>query len=195
MVQNTFFSVLETNIDFLQIAFFFFFFQTSDSRKKLIDEMAITIQKKTAESEESVDNLNKEIALFKANLQELDVEKKELLETVEKLESKETGLKDRIKELESSEAELEMVVDQTKTQTKREIENVKESLQDELRIQKDEHDFKMRDLNMQLEIGTHLLLFLILIWIELKYLYLISLILDTFQLMLKRMNLKNQLIN
>ena len=121
--------------------------------------MAITIQKKTAESEESVDNLNKEIALFKANLQELDVEKKELLETIEKLESKETGLKDRIKELESSEAELEMVVDQTKTQTKREIENVKESLQDELRIQKDEHDFKMRDLNMQLEIGryTHLL--------------------------------------
>ena len=119
--------------------------------------MAITIQKKTAESEESVDNLNKEIALFKANLQELDVEKKELLETVEKLESKETGLKDRIKELESSEAELEMVVDQTKTQTKREIENVKESLQDELRIQKDEHDFKMRDLNMQLEIGTYLL--------------------------------------
>ena len=154
MLQNTFFSVLETNIDFLQIAFFF---QTSDSRKKLIDEMAITIQKKTAESEESVDNLNKEIALFKANLQELDVEKKELLETVEKLESKETGLKDRIKELESSEAELEMVVDQTKTQTKREIENVKESLQDELRIQKDEHDFKMRDLNMQLEIGTYLL--------------------------------------
>ena len=119
--------------------------------------MAIAIQKKTAESEESVDNLNKEIALFKANLQELDVEKKELLETVEKLESKETGLKDRIKELESSEAELEMVVDQTKTQTKREIENVKESLQDELRIQKDEHDFKMRDLNMQLEIGTYLL--------------------------------------
>ena len=119
--------------------------------------MAITIQKKTAESEESFDNLNKEIALFKANLQELDVEKKELLETVEKLESKETGLKDRIKELESSEAELEMVVDQTKTQTKREIENVKESLQDELRIQKDEHDFKMRDLNMQLEIGTYLL--------------------------------------
>ena len=117
--------------------------------------MAITIQKKTAESEESVDNLNKEIALFKANLQELDVEKKELLETVEKLESKETGLKDRIKELESSEAELEMVVDQTKTQTKREIENVKESLQDELRIQKDEHDFKMRDLNMQLEIGKY----------------------------------------
>ena len=119
--------------------------------------MAITIQKKTAESEESVDNLNKEIALFKANLQELDVEKKELLENVEKLESKEAGLKERIKELESSEAELEMVVDQTKTQTKREIENVKESLQDELRIQKDEHDFKMRDLNMQLEIGTHLL--------------------------------------
>ena len=155
MVQNTFSSVLETNIDFLQIAFFFL--QTSDCRKKLIDEMAITIQKKTAESEESVDNLNKEIALFKANLQELDVEKKELLETVEKLESKETGLKDRIKELESSEAELEMVVDQTKTQTKREIENVKESLQDELRIQKDEHDFKMRDLNMQLEIGTYLL--------------------------------------
>ena len=117
--------------------------------------MGITIQKKTAESEESVDNLNKEIALFKANLQELDVEKKELLETVEKLESKEIGLKDRIKELESSEAELEMVVDQTKTQTKREIENVKESLQDELRIQKDEHDFKMRDLNMQLEIGKY----------------------------------------
>ena len=138
----------------------FFFLQTSDSRKKLIDEMAITIQKKTAESEESFDNLNKEIALFKANLQELDVEKKELLETVEKLESKETGLKDRIKELESSEAELEMVVDQTKTQTKREIENVKESLQDELRIQKDEHDFKMRDLNMQLEIGTYLLFLL-----------------------------------
>merc|ERR1719210_2720247 len=50
------------------------------SKSQLVEEIQDWVrrsnedaQKKSAESEESIDNLNKEIALFKANLQELDV--------------------------------------------------------------------------------------------------------------------------
>ena len=130
-----------------------FIFQTSDNRKKLLDEMAIHIQNKTAESDETIDKLNKELALLNANMQELNIEKNGLQDIIDKLESKELAYKEKIESLEASTAELEMVVAQNKSKSDQDVVNLKETFNDDLRILKDEHEINIRDLTMQLEIG------------------------------------------
>ena len=77
--------------------------------------MAIHIQNKTAESDETIDKLNKEHALLNANMQELDIEKNGLQDIIDRLESKELGYKEKIVSLEASTAELEKVVAQNKS--------------------------------------------------------------------------------
>ena len=115
--------------------------------------MAIHIQNKTAESDESIDKLNKELALLNANMQELDIEKNGLQDIIDRLESKELGYKEKIVSLEASTAELEMVVAQNKSKSDQDVVNLKETFNDDLRILKDEHEINIRDLTMQLEIG------------------------------------------
>ena len=118
--------------------------------------MAIHIQNKTAESDETIDKLNKELALLNANMQELDIEKNGLQDIIDRLESKELGYKEKIVSLEASTAELEKVVAQNKSKSDQDVVNLKETFNDDLRILKDEHEIDIRDLTMQLEIGKQI---------------------------------------
>ena len=113
----------------------------------------IHIQKKISDSDEIIDKLNKELALLKANMQEIKEEKEGLQETIEKLESKEVGLQEKIQSLEASEAELEISINQVNARKDKEIKDIKDTFEDDVRILKSEHEIVLRDLNMQLEIG------------------------------------------
>ena len=123
-----------------------------------MDEQAIHIQKKISDSDEIIDRLNKELALLKVNMQEIKEEKEGLQETIEKLESTEIGLQEKIQSLEASEAELEMSINEVNAKKEKEIKNIKDTFEDDVRILKSEHEIVLRDLNMQLEIGMYIIL-------------------------------------
>ena len=89
-------------------------------------------------------------------MQEIKEEKEGLQETIEKLESKEVGLQEKIQSLEASEAELEISINQVNAKKDKEIKNIKETFEDDIRIVKSEHEIVLRDLNMQLEIGMYI---------------------------------------
>ena len=82
-------------------------------------------------------------------------EKEGLQETIEKLESKEVGLQEKIQSLEASEAELEISINQVNAKKDKEIKDIKDTFEDDVRILKSEHEIVLRDLNMQLEIGMY----------------------------------------
>ena len=132
----------------------FSLFQTCESRKKLLDEMAIHIQKKTSETDEAVEKVNKELIMCQSNIQERDIEIQGLKEDIEKSKSKESGLISKLNDFESKEADFEMKLNQIQTKSDKEISEVKESAADELKIIKAENEIALRDLTMQLEIAN-----------------------------------------
>ena len=148
-----------TLIRFLKSVYFrfhktFYLFQTCESRKKLLDEMAIHIQKKTSETDEAVEKVKKELIMCQSTIQERDIEIQGLREDIEKCKSKENGLIRKINDFESKEADFEMELNQIQTKSDKEISEAKESAKDELKIIKAENEIALRDLTMQLEIAN-----------------------------------------
>ena len=116
--------------------------------------MAIHIQKKTSETDEAVEKVNKELIMCQSNIQERDIEIQGLKEDIEKSKSKESGLICKLNDFESKEADFEMELNQIQTKSDKEISEVKESAADELKIIKAENEIALRDLTMQLEIAN-----------------------------------------
>ena len=148
-----------TLIRFLKSVYFrfyktFYLFQTCESRKKLLDEMAIHIQKKTSETDEAVEKVKKELIMCQSTIQERDIEIQGLKEDIEKCKSKENGLIRKINDFESKEADFEMELNQIQTKSDKEISEAQESAKDELKIIKAENEIALRDLTMQLEIAN-----------------------------------------
>ena len=74
--------------------------------------MAIHIQKKTSETDEAVEKVNKELIMCQSNIQERDIEIQGLKEDIEKSKSKESGLISKLNDFESKEADFQMELNQ-----------------------------------------------------------------------------------
>ncbi len=123
--------------------------------------MAIHIQTKTNDFETAIDKLEKELALAKTSETEKNEEISEVKQEIEekqreteKLVGKIDSLSGIVKEMEAKNADLELALDQAQVSSEQKVAKAKEYAEEDLKILKSEHEIRIRDLTMQLEIAN-----------------------------------------
>lgn len=128
--------------------------KTSENRKSLLDEMAITLQTKSKEADTIIQNIEKELKEKTDDLQEKENEVEYLNQKVqslnEELSKTQSELKDAIEQ--GSKLKKELAAQQVESEKK--IREMAETHEEDWNVFKMESEIKIRDLTTQLEIAN-----------------------------------------
>lgn len=133
---------------------FLFLFQTSENRKGLLDEMAISMQVKADESAKVIADLRKELEEAKNEVADYLDKYETALSAAEEAKKSEESLRKSSAVVKERAQEIKSTMEKMRAEHEEELKRLTELGKDELNILKQESDMVTRDLRTQLEISN-----------------------------------------